>query len=80
MLSERWTPVPSAPEYAVSDRGRVWRIGRAPLKLKQLPTGAYLQVALGRTRYRYVHVCVLEAFVGPKPSGRWTEAVELVDE
>ena len=79
-MSERWTPGPSAPEYAVSDRGRVCRSGRAPLKLKQLPTGGDLHVARGRTRYRYVHVCVLDAFVGPKPSGRWTEAVERVDE
>lgn len=58
--------------YSVSDQGNV-RTNGAPLKLRLNKTG-YLVTALwdpatGKSKRRFVHNLVLEAFVGPKPEG-----------
>jgi hypothetical protein len=79
--TETWPPVPGWP-YAVSDRGRVRRTGskahaRPPGNLlkPRLVCGKgyktpYARVVLQdrpRRRCVFVHVLVLEAFVGPRP-------------
>ena len=55
------------PDYKVTERGRVWSSQRAVF-LKPLKIGGYLAVILN-DKTRYIHRLVLEAFVGPCPSG-----------
>jgi hypothetical protein len=61
--------------YAVSDHAEVYSV-RSSRLLKTVPNrDGYLVVALPnpiRTRrLQYVHVLMLEAFVGPRPPGMW---------
>ena len=71
MCLPNWRPIVGFPGYRVSRGGHVRR-GRLAL----LPQwrGDYLRVRLtgpsGRRVWRPVHVLVLEAFVGPRPSAR----------
>lgn len=79
--AEEWRPVVGFPNYAVSDRGRVWSIPR-----KRVPNGrmlpqsiapgyGYLRVSLHRERVSHwilVHRLVGEAFLGPLPEGQMT--------
>jgi hypothetical protein len=60
---EDWRPVPSFPDYHVSNLGRV----RSPRKiLRTCPrANGYLVVNLGRKNHRRVHRIVMEAFHGP---------------
>jgi hypothetical protein len=82
-MSERWLPVVDGPGYEVSDFGRVRSVDRVivdTLGRSRPWPGVVLQpgthpaghklVQLGRGRMRYVHVLVLEAFIGPCPPGR----------
>lgn len=67
---EEWRPVPGFPGYKVSDFGQV-RGPRMNVSARNHPRG-YLRVSLHRGRTiitRLVHQLVLEAFVGPRPSG-----------
>lgn len=73
--------------YSVSDLGRVKSLGRTvrsprgglmtkkEIVLKPCPVGdGYFCVVLCRDRQRvrkYIHLLVLEAFVGPRPDGMW---------
>lgn len=67
------------PGYAISEDGRVWsaivpghkpRIGTVWKELGPSPQkSGHMRVWFGRNDMRYVHVIVLEAFVGPCPSG-----------
>lgn len=80
--AEQWAPIPDAPGYEVSDLGRVrgidrvvhYRDGRTFRYQGQLlrpainPVSGYPHVRL-KGRSRNVHTLVLEAFVGPRPSG-----------
>lgn len=77
---ETWLPVTGFEgQYEVSDMGRVKtlhnRWGReAILTPHPLPRGHH-QIQLmrdGRKVMRYIHVLVMEAFVGPKPPGHQT--------
>lgn len=71
-MMEMWRHVPGAPAYEVSDRGRVRsykrkpgpRILAAPVNSEGRP-----HVCLDG-RSRKVHQLVMEAFVGPRPSGQ----------
>ena len=70
-MREKWVPLMEG--YEVSDRGRVRslpRRGRTKGRvLKPALTGRYAAVTLpGRTQV-HIHKAVMEAFVGPKPSG-----------
>lgn len=78
-LAETWRQVPVAPQYEVSDHGRVRRpeapdsIGR-PRRARTLrPCNdghGYLTVSLcvgGKSRSASVHGIVAEAFLGPRP-------------
>ena len=87
-MRERWKAVVGFEGYyEVSDLGRVRSVGRRvhnamgwysyPGKmLKASPIHSYPRVTLtkgsSRRHYRFVHVLVLEAFVGPCPPGRET--------
>ena len=74
-----WKPIPNHPGYEVSDLGEVrsWRpkngrggLASEPRMLTILPfaDSPYLRVSItGKTRR--VHQLVLEAFVGPRPTG-----------
>lgn len=70
-------------DYEITDHGDVFSLPRVVIRsngrpytcvrkrLKPWFNGGHLQVELhrdGETVYRYVHVLVLEAFVGPRPS------------
>jgi hypothetical protein len=69
-MNEDWLPMVGFPNYFVSSFGNVRSI-RGPLKPMRIPNG-YLTVAPcknGKNCRRYVHHLVLEAFVGPRPSG-----------
>jgi hypothetical protein len=78
--AEIWRAIDEAPEYAVSDLGRVKRIipdrFRRPLRVLRTPVGSqgYLVCSLhtkGRPQlHRKVHVLVCTAFHGPKPTPR----------
>lgn len=66
---ERWRLSPTHPNYLVSDRGRVRRLGSACILRPQRNTRGYLKVHLGQRRQSLVHVLVAEAFHGPRPLG-----------
>jgi hypothetical protein len=70
---ERWLPVPGYDgRYYVSDRGEVRsHVRKATRLLAQTSRSqaGYRGVSLGIRNPRYVHVLVLEAFVGPRPHG-----------
>lgn len=79
--AERWLPVPSAPGYEASDRGRVRSVDRIvvrtdgvraryPSRIRTIcrwKDGRHYVNLPGGTRR--VHLLVLEAFVGPRPMG-----------
>jgi hypothetical protein len=68
-----WRPITSVPGYQVSAAGQVRRT-RGRLVLSPRPHRGYFRVDLrlpsGRVVHRKVHLLVLEAFVGPRPSSR----------
>lgn len=78
---EEWRPVPGAPGYEVSDRGRVRsqdRLSSNGRRIKgrvlkpYLHGKGYAQIVLainGGQKLKLVHRMVLEAFVGSAPSG-----------
>lgn len=71
-MSEEWRAAPSAPEFEVSNLGRIRRAGKL-LKGARWTTGyIYVQTTIGATapcgkRALGVHVLVCEAFHGPRP-------------
>jgi len=78
---ENWVSVSGYPNYAVSDKGRVKRIehiahhsryGRRFLPERLLNPrrnhDGYMRTRIGGSA-RFVHVLVLESFVGPRPEG-----------
>lgn len=79
---ERWLPIPNDASYEVSDLGGVRSLPRKiltshgvtrrlrgrVLKPRVGPKG-HRFVTIGDDRMHYVHVLVLEAFVGPAPGG-----------
>lgn len=77
-MSEEWRTVPGYPTYAVSNHGRICRVGattryRASRKMLGVKPGrnGYRAVALhadGKQRSTSVHVVVCETFHGPRPS------------
>lgn len=79
-MRERWAAISGFPGYAVSDLGRVRSLERKAgnrvipdLVLRQeIGRAGYPRVNIrrdGRGVNRDVHVLVLEAFVGPRPTG-----------
>lgn len=68
--AEVWRPIPGHAPYEVSTLGRVRR--RARVLKPFANSNGYLRVSLSAKRARrvaFVHVLVLEAFVGPCPPG-----------
>lgn len=80
-MIERWAIIPQAPDYAVSDHGRVRREtpGRltAPGRIIKpaVTVKGYLRVALNGRCY-FVQRLVAQAFLPPRPSERHTIAHE----
>lgn len=73
-MSEQWRPVPGFPDYEVSDQGRVrsHKSGSPRVMSLQPARHGYLRVRLcgpNGARGFSVHRLVLDAFVGPLPSG-----------
>ncbi len=76
MMDEVWKPISNFDSYEVSNLGRVrsWRnttCGPTMRKLDESVNG-YRKVLFsigGKRTHKYVHVLVLEAFVGPCPPG-----------
>lgn len=75
---ENWRIIPSFPDYAVSDRGRVCRVTSASstvpgrLLAQWLAKNGYAMVSLrknGKSWNQGVHALVAEAFIGPRPEG-----------
>lgn len=78
----QWKPIPTYPNYEVSNLGEVRRIGSTkPLALStKKGKHPYQRAHLsqnGKTRYILVHRLVLETFVGPCPDGM--QAMHLDD-
>ncbi|MCV7358519.1 NUMOD4 motif-containing HNH endonuclease [Mycolicibacterium fluoranthenivorans] len=74
--SEQWRVVPSHPEYEVSDRGRVRSAtSGAPIPQHLKSQRGYPSVSVPRGKTPYVHAMVLEAFIGPRPSGAVTRHI-----
>lgn len=69
---ERERDLPRFPGYRIRDDGTV--IGRRGRALRPQPRSGYLRVPLfgacGLRHFRPIHILVLEAFVGPRPSAR----------
>jgi hypothetical protein len=80
-MSERWSIIPQAPDYAVSDHGRVRR--ERPGRLTEVgriikpavTVKGYLRVSLNRRCY-FVQRLVAQAFLSPRPSPGHTLAHE----
>lgn len=73
-MQERWMNISDAPDYEVSDQGRVRSLKFGKVKiLRPGKTGrGYLTVALckrGNPHTRKIHRLVMDAFVGPCPGG-----------
>lgn len=70
---EEWRPWPGAPDYyEVSSRGRVRSLkrkrgGRPLIRRLQRNERGYMKIAIPGARTVFVHLMVLEAFVGPRP-------------
>lgn len=82
-MSESWRPIPDAPDYEVSDLGRVrsyrsWKRGASNGRVlrPKVGYGGYAAVLIrlhnGRAVERRVHVLVMAAFAGPRPDGMVT--------
>lgn len=73
MRAEQWKPVPSYPDYEVSDRGRVRSHKRDRIRIMNLFTKErYPRLSLynrGCQRTWLVHSLVMLAFAGPCPDG-----------
>ncbi len=76
-MDEEWREIPGFPGYEASNLGRIrsWNVRRqslAPLIMKPRLSNGYVRIGLRRgekKQYsRYVHVLVLEAFVGLRPN------------
>jgi len=68
-----WTAIPGFLEYAVSNTGLVRRLSDDVILAQRPNHGGYLRVTLWRNwkqHHKRVHVLVLEAFRGPRPSPR----------
>jgi len=76
-MNEEWKPIDGFPGYEVSNLGRVKSVRRLYRRSDTIMEGAiwngYIKVSLTDKPYhfvqKYVHILVLEAFVGPKPEG-----------
>ena len=71
--------IPNYKDYCVTEEGRVWSIKSYRFLKSRPDRRGYLQVSLpydGRFKNRFVHQLVLEAFVGPKPSGKVTRHLD----
>lgn len=67
---EEWREVPSLPGYCASSDGRVaGPRGVRATHVETQPNGFRREKVTIDGRSRYVHHLVLEAFVGPRPSG-----------
>lgn len=80
-MTEHWLPVVGWEGfYEVSDQGRVRRVDTGKIR-KCVQAGCrYRAVKLcrpGRIERKYVHVMVLEAFVGPRPDGYETDHLDF---
>jgi hypothetical protein len=76
MSAEVWRAIPGATRYEVSDQGRVRSLRRAVphVMAAYMNNNGYIVVPVvtdaGVVRYGRAHQYVLEAFVGPQPSGQ----------
>ena len=71
-MKERWKPVVGAARYSVSDMGRVMgpgRKGQGPSIITPVLRSEYLRISIGRKNFS-IHKMVLEAFLGPAPTGK----------
>ncbi len=71
---ERWAPVPGSDRHEVSTLGRIrsWRTPKGRTRLTSpfdVKPRAIADGYLGFAKQTYLHVAVLEAFVGPCPEG-----------
>lgn len=70
-MDERWWFIDSAPDYMISDHGRVWSgKSQAFVKPKPMDKHGHLGVCLsvnGRPRYEYIHRLMAKAFI-PNPN------------
>lgn len=78
-VSEEWQTCPSYPLYEASDLGRVRRKGNARLIAQRINKQGYAITTLSLRRQifvRFVHVLVLDAFVGPKPAEHFVQHID----
>jgi DNA-binding XRE family transcriptional regulator len=74
MIDEIWKPVEDFPDYQVSNLGRIKSVKYGKERFisgSRNPKG-YVRIYLRgkiRDRKKFLHVLVLEAFVGPRPEG-----------
>jgi hypothetical protein len=73
-MTEEWRTVANAPDYEVSNLGRVRSHKFRPARILRPcvnPNGYHNHTlrADGRSIYTTAHVLVMEAFVGPRPPG-----------
>ncbi len=74
---ETWVRIPLAPNYSVSNKGRVkshtaWHGVPGPRVLRSANSHGYRVVRIlhdGKWKVRRIHQLVLEGFVGPRPEG-----------
>jgi hypothetical protein len=67
---EQFKPLPTSPDYLISDKGRVYSKKRRRFLSGWLDNGGYLRGWIcenGEQKKRLFHILVMEAFVGRKP-------------
>ncbi len=81
---ESWRSIPGAEDYLISDLGNVthllpggvWRPIKASLNVKRDGSKGYLKVCLGRRRQEYVHILVVQVFIGQRPHGHDVDHID----
>jgi hypothetical protein len=78
-VAETWKACSTYPQYEASDWGRVRRAGKdKPLVQRVIPQGyAVATISVGgHSMIRFLHVLVLDAFIGPKPPGHFVQHID----
>jgi hypothetical protein len=77
--AEVWKPCATYPLYEASDLGRIRRASKDKSLVQRVVPQGYAVATLsvkGHSVIRFIHVLVLDAFIGPKPPGHFVQHID----